>query len=331
MPELVSVVVPAWNVAGLLPRCLDSLLAQRHRPLEILVVDDGSTDGTREVALDYHRRHEEVHVVVQRHRGLGPARNAALSIAHGDYVCFVDADDWVGPDHIAGLLGTALATRADVVVGGFRIQLWGGVPVPLAFRPRPCTLDGQEAARRSLNLVRMPSFAWNRLYRRSLFHADDPPFPSVWYEDLATIPRVLARATKVEFSHDGQYHYCLRRDSITGNFTAWNVFSMAAAVDILRRDLYAGPQRLAWSADYRRLLRQVRAMATAQVLLQPNRIPLRTRLPLLARFRRRLRALADAPQDGHELQPHVLRGAEAESTLPRRPLSGTVRVAPPNP
>ncbi len=323
---LVSVVVPVWNVAHLLPRCLDSLLAQTHRPLEIIVVDDGSTDGSRELMLDYAERHPEVHVVTQPHRGLGAARNAALSIAAGEYVAMVDADDWVEPDFVAHPLAIARTTGADVVISRFWFCV-GALRMPFPLRQRAGSLTGPQAARLSLHLTRLPAFAWNKLYRRELFRADDPPFPSVLYEDLATTPRILLRADSVALTRRPGYHYCLRRDSITGQFGAKNVFSFAAALDILRHDLHAAGYRDAWADDFRTLLRQAMAMLTVQTLFQSNRIPLRVRGPLLARYARLLRALAEPPEDGHGLRIVPLHTTRPRSTLPRTPVSAVVTVS----
>ncbi|MGC3952801.1 MAG: glycosyltransferase [Propionicimonas sp.] len=326
MTALVSVVVPAWNVATLLPRCLDSLLAQTHRRLEIIVVDDGSTDGTAEVARGYHDRHPEVQLISQSHRGIGPARNAGLSVVTGEYLCFVDADDWVEPDYVAGLLALATSTGADIAIGNLWYHL-GPFRLPHPFLPRARRLTGEQAARLSLNPVRLPSFAWYKLYRTRLFR--DPPFPSVWYEDIATTTGILARAGTVAVSRHGYYHYCLRDDSVTGRFGVKNVFSLSAALDLLRRYLHHSGRWAEWGRRYQRLLRQSLALTAIQVIVQPNHIPLRTRLPLLARYARRLRRLADPPTDGHELRAVPIRSASPTTTLPRRPLTTTVRVAPP--
>ncbi len=324
MASLVSVVVPVWNVAGLLPRCLDSLLAQTHRPLEIIVVDDGSLDGSGDVLLRYHERHPEVQVVSQRHRGIGPARNAGLSVAHGEYVFFVDADDWVEPDFVSDLVGIAEATGADVVVSG----LWfcvGPLRAPFPFWPRTPLLTGEQAARRALNPAGMPAFAWNKLYRRTLF-ADEPPFPSVLYEDLATTPRLLARAGSVALTRRAYYHYCMRRDSVTGEFGVKNVFSVVAALDILRHEVHAGDRWEEWGADYIGMLRQLQALVTFQVLFQPNSIPLASRPALLGRMARRLSGLAKRPSGSHELRAVTLHASDATATSGRQPVSRTMAV-----
>lgn len=330
MEPLVSVVIPALNVGPYLPRCLDSLLAQTHRPLEVIVVDDGSTDDTAEVMRSYAEAHPEIHTISQRHRGLGPARNAALSIAHGEFVSMVDADDWVEPDFIADMVRLATTTGADVVVGNFSFDALG-LSVTFPFLPGPGVMTGTEAAELSMNLPRFPAFAWNKLYRRDLFRADDPPFPSIFYEDLATTPRLLLRASKVAFARKRYYHYCLRSDSITGNFGVKNVFSFAAAIDVLRHDLHDDGRWDAWQPGYRRLLREARIMMGLQVIFQRNSIPLRARLPLLSRFSRRLRQLAEPPSGGHRLSPVALRNPETRSSLARPVVTGTLTVKRPDP
>lgn len=293
MPEpLVSVLVPVLNVAGLLPRCLDSLLGQTHRPLEIIVVNDGSTDASPEVIDRFAALHPEIRAIHQEHRGLGPARNAALALAGGEYVAMVDADDWVEPGFLADSVRLAGETAADVVVTSFWFNALGlGLRFPFAARER--MLTGLEAAELSLSLARFPAFAWNKLYRRDLFLPGEEPFPNIFYEDLATTPRLLARAATVTQTRRAYYHYCLRSDSITGDFGPRNVFAFAASLTILRTALQELGLWDAWYAGYRKLLRDARVMVTIQVLLQPNRIPLRSRGPLLARFARRLGALAE--------------------------------------
>ena len=328
MEPLVSVVVPAFNVGRYLARCLDSLLAQTHRPLEIIVVDDGSSDDTSSVMHMYAHEHPEVHTVSQEHRGLGPARNAALSVARGEFVAMVDADDWVEPHFIRNLLRAAQATGADVAACGFSFDFWG-LRIAFPSLPREGNLTGAQAAELSIHLTRFPSFAWNKLYRRTLFSPEDPPFPNVFYEDLATTPRILLRASSVALTRKVHYHYCLRGDSITGNFGAKNVFSFAAAIDILRRDLVRQGLWDAWQPSYRRLLRQARAMMSLQVLLTPNHIPIRNRIPVLARYFRRLRELADAPTDCLRFHTVRFRRSGVRTSLPRRVMSATLAVTEP--
>lgn len=325
MTPLVSVIVPVWNVARLLPRCLDSLVGQSHRPLEVIVVDDGSTDGSGDVMLAYHEKHPEVHVVTQRHRGIGPARNAGLSIARGEYVFFVDADDWVDADFVSHLVGIAQSTAADVVISG----LWfhsGVLRAPFPFRPKERVISGEEAARRSLSPARMPSFVWNKLYRRELFAAE-PPFPSILYEDLATTPRVLAKAGTVALTGRAHYHYCLRSDSVTGEFGAKNVFSVIAALDILRQDLHASGRWEEWRDAYSSTLRQMQTLIGLQTVFTTNPVPVSTRVALLRVMAQRVERLAERPSGRRRLRPLTFDRSHVRATTPgRKPRSSTITV-----
>ena len=97
--KLISVIVAAYNIGEYLPHCLDSLLAQSYRKLEIIVVDDGSEDATAAVCDRYAMRHDNIKVIhQQRNEGPSGARNKGLAIAKGDYIGFVDGDDWIEPD-----------------------------------------------------------------------------------------------------------------------------------------------------------------------------------------------------------------------------------------
>jgi glycosyltransferase involved in cell wall biosynthesis len=313
---LVSVIVPVLDVADLLPRCLDSLLAQTHRPLEIIVVNDGSVDATPDVIESYAARHPEIRAVHQEHRGLGPARNVALTLAGGEYVAMVDADDWVEPGFIADTVRLARDTGADMVVTRFWFVV-GALRLRFPFRSPDRTLTGMQAAKLSLNMASFPAFAWNKLYRRDLFLPDEQPFPNIYYEDLATTPRLLARAGTVTQSNRAYYHYCLRRDSITGDFGPRNVFAFAAALAILRVELQEMGLWEAWYSNYRKLLRDSRVMMTIQIMLQRNRIPLRSRGPLLARFVKRLETLAEPRPEA--LPAPVGRMVDPSPAMPGRP------------
>lgn len=118
--KLISVIVAACNIGAYLPRCLDSILAQSYRNLEIIVVDDGSTDETGAVCDRYAAAEERIIAIHQQNQGPSGARNSALRVARGDYIGFVDGDDWIETDMYREMLKACEETQADVAVCSFR-------------------------------------------------------------------------------------------------------------------------------------------------------------------------------------------------------------------
>ena len=110
----VSVIVPVYNIEQYLPRCLDSILSQTHRNLEILVVDDGSTDNSSYVIRQYAKKDKRIIPLFKKNTGVSDTRNKALDKATGDYIGFVDGDDYIEPDMFEILLDNALRYQADI-------------------------------------------------------------------------------------------------------------------------------------------------------------------------------------------------------------------------
>ena len=119
--ELIRVIVPVYNVERYLRRCVDSILHQTYQDLEVLLVDDGSTDASGAICDEYAAQEERVTAVHQKNRGLSAARNAGLERAQGTYLCFVDSDDYIEPEMFEELLLIAMDTGADLTLCDFNI------------------------------------------------------------------------------------------------------------------------------------------------------------------------------------------------------------------
>lgn len=115
---LISIIVPAYNVAAYLPACLDSLLHQTYSNIEIIVVNDGSTDQTKNIAVRYANEYPNIILIDQKNEGLSGARNAGIKQAKGDYLCFVDSDDWTEKDMIQKVV-CSMIQKEDVVLWGY--------------------------------------------------------------------------------------------------------------------------------------------------------------------------------------------------------------------
>ena len=212
MPTI-SVIVPVYNAGEYLRPCLDSILAQTHRDLEILLVDDGSTDGSGGVFDGYGATDGRIRVLHQENRGLSAARNAGLDAAAGDYVAFVDADDVLAPQMLGRLL-EAIADADMALCNIRRISETGELE-------EICPIGDEILTGRSFGEKLLLPQAWfyvtvmNRLYRRELF--DGLRFPEgIIHEDEAVVCDLAARCRRVVTISQPLYHYRRTPGSITG-------------------------------------------------------------------------------------------------------------------
>lgn len=231
-----SVIVPVYNVADYLPKCMDSLLCQRCDDWEIILVDDGATDGKCPALCDeYGARYPElVRVIHQPNGGLGAARNTGIAAARGDYVLCVDSDDTVAPDTLARLAGEIEKTRADMYIFSFRYVEESGEERPA--EPRSAAVDGNPTTlAESPELLLDPPMAWCRLCRRELYTDNGIRFPGrVWYEDLCTTPSLLKKAGSIVRLADPFYGYLLREGSIMRSSNLKRNLEILNALDMAR-------------------------------------------------------------------------------------------------
>ena len=205
----ISVLVPVYNVARFLPQCLDSLAAQSLRDIEILMIDDGSTDESAAICADYVARDGRFRLLRQENRGLFAVRNRHLEEARGEYLMFVDADDWVAPDFCEIPWRCVREQNADLVLFRYRRVKENGELLPASAAPVP---EGQIDRNTALDLLfgAAHSFVWNKLWKKSLF--EGIRFANAaGYSDVGTTYRAVLRAERI-FSLDRTLYYYRRRN-----------------------------------------------------------------------------------------------------------------------
>ena len=206
----VSVIVPIFNVKAYLPRCLDSLCCQTLAEIEIILIDDGSSDGSGEIADRYAQTDNRFQVIHQENRGLSAARNRGIEAAQAYYLMFVDSDDWVDPDFCR--IPYEIATDHGVELVIFR-QWQDGFPTGKKQSVElPEGLCTRETAMRLL-YHGASVVAWNKLYHKRLFEDIRYPLGRV-YEDRGTTHRLVQAAERIWVSNAFLYHYCYRKNSI---------------------------------------------------------------------------------------------------------------------
>jgi len=212
-PPTLSLVIPVYNVAPFLAQCLDSLLAQTRPAEQIIIVDDGSTDDGPEILRAYAARCPAITVIRQDNQGLSGARNSGLARVTGDYLAFVDSDDFLAPDCCEKLLAQALAHDADIVLGNGWYHFDGREADYPIYRDAP--IDGvisgaawlaERLARR--NLLHM---VWLHLYRTAFLRRHDFRFvPRLIHEDVIWTNQVLLAAQRVVSDAQPHYYYRIR-------------------------------------------------------------------------------------------------------------------------
>lgn len=211
---LVSIVVPCYNIEQYVKKCVDSILKQSYRQIEILLVDDGSTDGTSEILDDF--RDKRIKVLHQNNGGLSAARNAGLTFANGKYICFIDGDDYIDDKYVEVMMSRAETENADVVVCGYNNVDMGGKILREESFSEDKILSGREAASDLLRYNRTVNIsAWNKLYRTELFKKNNIGYPlGKLYEDSYTTYKLLFYSDKVCYVKNRLYYYVYRKESI---------------------------------------------------------------------------------------------------------------------
>jgi len=206
---LITVIVPVYNVENYIVKCIESIIGQTYKNLEVFLVDDGSTDGSGRICDEYAAKDDRIHVIHKENGGQSTARNLALLKAKGDLFGFVDSDDWIEPDMYEKLMTGFEQPDVDIVTCGY-IEEYGEKK---KLRKNQETIYTKTEALKALVRFSITSGIWNKLYKRELF--DGIAFPEgKFYEDVAIMHLLIARARQVKVLGACLYHYIQRDGSV---------------------------------------------------------------------------------------------------------------------
>ena len=211
---VISIIVPIYNIEKFLPCCIDSILAQTFTEWELILVDDGSKDTCGSICDEYATKDGRIRVIHKPNGGLTSARNAGLAMASGEWVMFLDGDDWIEPEMLELLLREGEETGADIVMGDF-LFAYPDRDVPYRLP------DWDDCKTTSLNryITSVWTCVWGGIHRRSLYeeHQLQSPQGVTYCEDFHLIVRLCYFARKVVNVHRPFYHYRQQEGSVMHN------------------------------------------------------------------------------------------------------------------
>ncbi len=245
-----SIVIPIYNVQDYLSSCIDSVLIPDCNDYEIILVNDGSTDDSGQIAADYALRFPAlIRLISTKNGGLGAARNVGLEASVGDFVFFLDSDDRLAEGALSEIL-SELTPDCDILIFDFLSVTPGGTVIE---RLPGCGKTGALSLSEYPELLLAYPSGCNKICRRSLFLDNNIRFPGrVWYEDLRTMPKLYPLTARIRSSGKAWYFYTMRPGSITNSAQIERNLEIIDAVDDLlgfyrEHDLY---ERFKLQLDY---------------------------------------------------------------------------------
>lgn len=227
---LISLIIPCYNAEKTLEKCMISVMGQTYGNLEIIIVDDGSTDGSSQIYYKHQSQDDRIKVIKQKNAGVSKARNVGLQSATGAYICFVDSDDWVEANYCAKLFQLITNENADIAIIEASYEDEEG---QVTFE-KPTTQETTFQGRKTLSLLLedtvIQSHPWGKLYKYSL--VKDLSFPEniKCFEDYSTLFKIFDKAEKVIRSNDKLYHYIQRDDSLSHDLSPKTAYYFYIAI-----------------------------------------------------------------------------------------------------
>lgn len=210
---LISIIVPIYNVEKYVTRCIESLIAQTHKNLEIILVNDGSSDGSTIICEEFAKRDRRIKVIHKQNEGVSIARNIALDSCNGEYILFVDGDDFISPSMTSLLYESLISSKSDISSCGYIMYYEGPAPQFTPAEKSEAVLSGQSALEDMLYQKNIAAGPVAKLYKSELFNNIRYPAGIKYGEDLDVTYRVLSKSKRVVVVPNKEYYYQQRSNS----------------------------------------------------------------------------------------------------------------------
>lgn len=210
-----SIIIPVYQVEQTLRRCIDSVLSQSFTDWEMILVDDGSPDGCPDICNDYSNNYDKIIVIHKENGGLSDARNAGINVANGEYITFIDSDDYLGEETLAKIM-TIMYNHPEYDILEYPVfEHFSHLKKEHHLTFENCEYSDMRSYWLDAKTY-CHTYAWNKIYRKSLFASVKFPFGKL-FEDAYTLPLLLKKAKVVATTDQGMYFYSHNADGITVN------------------------------------------------------------------------------------------------------------------
>lgn len=210
---MVSIIVPVYNIEKYIKKCVESILGQTYRNFEVLLVDDGSTDASKKYCEEFEKKDSRIRRIRKENGGLSSARNTGLDYARGDYIFFVDGDDYLEPGMLNSVMKEFEDRSVDAVIFGWYIE-YGGHRKRGNYQYNEGYIAPEEGIKLLLDRKGCQSFAWNKVFRRQVWGTIKYPHGR-FYEDIFTTWKLISRCDNISVLCAPLYVYVQRGDSIS--------------------------------------------------------------------------------------------------------------------
>ena len=219
--NLISLIIPCYNTETTIEKCLESVISQSYQNLEIIIIDDGSTDKTSAIIKQFQEKNSRIILINQENSGVSKARNQGIKMASGDYICFVDSDDWVEENYCSVLHQTLVENNADISIAEAFFEDENGNIVGKHPNSEDsiAVYDKQTALKLLLEDKIIQSHPWAKLYKSELLKNVSFPENLEAFEDYFTMFKVFNNAEKVVKINQPIYHYIQFENSLSHNLT----------------------------------------------------------------------------------------------------------------
>ncbi|MBR0423313.1 MAG: glycosyltransferase family 2 protein [Clostridia bacterium] len=234
----ISLVIPVYNVEQYLIRALKSVEDQTFKNFEAIVVDDGSTDKSLEIAEKFCQKNENFFLIKQKNKGPAAARNTALDSCRGEYIGFMDSDDCLEPQYLELLYNAAVKNDADISCCNFNFYYpEKNLKIYMPFTSLPGVYSKTQALKKLILDIGMHYFVWNKLIKRALFFENDFKFDEMYFEDIAASPKLFYYANKIVILGKALYNYTSRETSILHSMNTKRISDYIKSLGVIRNFL----------------------------------------------------------------------------------------------